>query len=309
LPAAAARERATVGGAADRRRSSTRVSDSTTTTGAAGELQARLSGWRQRPRAEARAAVEALLDALEAGVVRAAVPDASAASGWRAETWVKDGILAAFALGTDVDLPLPPLAFRDRDTLPPRTVLPAGTRVVPGGTAVRRGVHLAHGVVVMPPAYLNVGAHVGAGSMVDSHALVGSCAQIGGRVHLSAAAQVGGVLEPVGALPVVVEDEVFVGGGVGLYEGVVVQRRSVLAAGVVLTSSSVVYDLPGERTLRAAPGEPLVIPAGSVVVMGSRPAGGDFARAHGIALSTPVIVKRRDERTDAKTALEEVLRR
>jgi len=161
----------------------------------------------------------------------------------------------------------------------------------------------------MPPAYVNVGAFVDEGSMVDSHALVGSCAQIGRKVHLSAAAQVGGVLEPVGALPVIVEDEVFVGGGVGLYEGVVVKRRSVLAAGVVLTSSSVVYDLPGERVLRAEAGAPLVIPEGSVVVMGSRPASGDFAREHGIALATPVIVKRRDEKTDAKTALEEVLRR
>jgi 2,3,4,5-tetrahydropyridine-2-carboxylate N-succinyltransferase len=265
--------------------------------------------WRERPRDEVRAAVEALLDALEAGAVRAAIPDDSWPSGWRVETWVKQGILAAFALGTDVDLPAPPFAFRDRDTLPPRAPAPPGTRVVPGGSAVRRGAHLGKGVVVMPPAYVNVGAFVDEGSMVDSHALVGSCAQIGRKVHLSAAAQVGGVLEPVGALPVVVEDEVFVGGGVGLYEGVVVKRRSVLGAGVVLTSSSVVYDLPGERVLRAGADEPLVIPEGSVVVMGSRPASGDFAHEHGVALLTPVIVKRRDERTDAKTALEDVLRR
>jgi len=265
--------------------------------------------WRERPREEVRAAVEALLDALEAGEVRAAVPDEASPSGWRAEAWVKEGILAAFALGTDVDIPAAPFGFRDRDTLPPRAPAPPGTRVVPGGSAVRRGAHLGRGVVVMPPAYVNVGAHVGEGSMVDSHALVGSCAQIGRKVHLSAAAQVGGVLEPVGALPVIVEDEVFVGGGVGLYEGVVVKRRAVLAAGVVLTSSSVVYDLAGERVLRAGAGQPLVVPEGSVVVMGSRPASGDFARASGIALSTPVIVKRRDERTDAKTALEDVLRR
>ena len=266
-------------------------------------------GWRERPREEVRAAVEALLDALEAGAVRAAVPDEASPSGWRAEPWVKEGILAAFALGTDVDLPAGPLAFRDRDTLPPRAPAPPGTRVVPGGSAVRRGAHLGKGVVVMPPAYVNVGAFVDEGSMVDSHALVGSCAQIGRKVHLSAAAQVGGVLEPVGALPVVVEDEVFVGGGVGLYEGVVVKRRSVLAAGVILTSSSVVYDLPGERVLRAAAGEPLVIPEGSVVVMGSRPASTEFAQKHGVAVATPVIVKRRDEKTDAKTALEDVLRR
>ena len=280
-----------------------------TEVAAAAALRERLVGWRERPREEVREAVEALLDALEAGSVRAAVPDPTRASGWRAEGWVKDGILAAFALGEDVELDLAPLAFRDRHTLLPRRPAPAGTRVVPGGTAVRRGAHLARGVVVMPPAYVNVGAFVGEGSMVDSHALVGSCAQIGSKVHLSAAAQVGGVLEPVGALPVIVEDEVFVGGNVGLYEGVVVGRRSVLAAGVILTSSTALYDLPGERVLRAAPGEPLVVPAGSVVVMGSRPAGGDFARAEGLALATPVIVKRRDERTDAKTALEDVLRR
>ncbi len=269
----------------------------------------RQPGWRERPAEQVRPAVEALLDALEAGTVRAATPDPAAASGWRAEGWVKEAILAAFALGVDVDLPAPPFAFRDRDTLLPRTPAPEGSRVVPGGSAVRRGAHLGRGVVMMPPAYVNVGAHVGEGTMVDSHALVGSCAQIGRRVHLSAAAQVGGVLEPVGALPVVVEDEVFVGGGVGLYEGVVVQRRAVLAAGVVLTGSSVVYDLPGERVLRAAAGEPLVIPAGSVVVMGARPAAGDFAHHHGLSVSTPVIVKRRDDRTDAKTALEQVLRR
>jgi 2,3,4,5-tetrahydropyridine-2,6-dicarboxylate N-succinyltransferase len=278
----------------------------------AADLPARLAGWRERiagEREAVRAAVEALLDALEAGTARAATPDPSSSTGWRAESWVKDGILAAFALGTDVEVPAPPFGFRDRDTLPPRASAPAGVRVVPGGSAVRRGAHLATGVVVMPPAYVNVGAFVDAGSMVDSHALVGSCAQIGRKVHLSAAAQVGGVLEPVGALPVIVEDECFVGGGVGLYEGVIVKRRSVLAAGVVLTSSSVVYDLPAERVLRAAPGEPLVIPEGSVVVLGTRPAAGDFAREHGLGIATPVIVKRRDEKTDAKTALEDVLRR
>jgi 2,3,4,5-tetrahydropyridine-2-carboxylate N-succinyltransferase len=269
----------------------------------------RVLGWRQRPREEVRAAVLALLDALEAGTVRAAVADAVSPSGWRPEPWVKDGILAAFALGVDVEISAPPFAYRDRDLLPPRSPLPPGTRVVPGGTAVRRGAHLGRGVVVMPPAYVNVGAFVDEGSLVDSHALVGSCAQIGKKVHLSAAAQVGGVLEPVGALPVIVEDEVFVGGGVGLYEGVVVKRRAVLAAGVVLTSSSVVFDLPGASVLRASGGQPLVIPAGSVVVMGSRPAAGEFARQQGLSLATPIIVKRRDERTDAKTALEDVLRR
>ena len=268
-----------------------------------------LTGWRDRPADDVRPLVAALLDALEAGTVRAAVPDSASPSGWRAEGWVKDGILAAFKLGEDVDVDAPVFGFRDRHTLLPRRPAPAGTRVVPGGSAVRRGAHLGRGVVVMPPAYVNVGAWVGEGALVDSHALVGSCAQVGARVHLSAAAQVGGVLEPVGALPVVVEDEVFVGGNVGLYEGVVVKRRAVLAAGVVLTSSSAVYDLVAERVLRAAPGEPLVIPEGSVVVMGGRPASGGFAREHGLTLATPVIVKRRDDRTDAKTALEDTLRR
>jgi 2,3,4,5-tetrahydropyridine-2-carboxylate N-succinyltransferase len=181
-------------------------------------------------------------------------------------------------------------------------------RVVPGGTAIRRGAHLAARVVVMPPAYVNVGAWVGEGTLIDSHALVGSCAQIGARVHLSAAAQVGGVLEPIGALPVIVEDDVFVGGNVGIYEGVVVKRRAVLAAGVVLTGSSQLYDLVHERVIQADGGRPLVVPEGAVVVMGARPASGDWARQHGVSVATPVVVKYRDERTDAKTALEGVLR-
>jgi 2,3,4,5-tetrahydropyridine-2-carboxylate N-succinyltransferase len=272
------------------------------------DLRGRLEGWRERPADEVRPAVDALLDALEAGTVRSAVPDASSPTGWRAEGWVKDGILAAFKHGPLADVEHPTFGFRDRANLLPRHPAPEGTRIVPGGSAVRRGAHLARGVVVMPPAYVNVGAWVGADALVDSHALVGTCAQIGARVHLSAAAQVGGVLEPVGAMPVIVEDDVFVGGNVGLYEGVVVKRRAVLAAGVILTSSSVVYDLPGERVIRAEPGHGLVIPEGSVLVMGSRPASGDFAREHGIAVATPVIVKRRDERTDAKTALEDLLR-
>jgi 2,3,4,5-tetrahydropyridine-2-carboxylate N-succinyltransferase len=257
---------------------------------------------------EARAALERFLDALEAGEVRAAVPDPAASTGWRVEPRVKEGVLAAFALAGDLDVALPPFHYRDRATLLPVARLPDGVRVVPGGSAVRRGAHLGRRVVVMPPAYVNVGAYVDEGALVDSHALVGSCAQLGRRVHLSAAAQVGGVLEPVGALPVIVEDDVFVGGNAGIYEGVMVRRRAVLAAGVVLTGSTRVYDLPGERVLEAAGGEPLVIPAGAVVVMGSRPASGDCARRHGLSLASPVIVKYRDDRTDAKTALEGLLR-
>jgi 2,3,4,5-tetrahydropyridine-2-carboxylate N-succinyltransferase len=253
-----------------------------------------------------REEVLALLDRLERGEVRAAEPEGD---GWRVNPDVKEGILRAFRLGVDIDVPAPPFAYRDRDTLPPRGVLPEGVRVVPGGSAIRRGAHVARGVVVMPPAYVNVGAFVDEGSMIDSHALVGSCAQVGKRVHLSAAAQVGGVLEPVGARPVVIEDDVFVGGGAGLYEGVRVRRRAVLAAGVILTGSSVLYDLVNEREIRGSGTEPLTVPGGAVVVPGSRPAPGSWARVRGLSISAAIVVKYRDEKTDARTALEESLRR
>lgn len=276
----------------------------------AAELRRRV---RSRLRADepvGRELVDELLDALEAGAVRAARPDPEAPAGWRAEGWVKQGILAAFRAGGEREYRAGPFRYRDRRALPPRSPLPEGARVVPGGSAVRRGAHLGDEVVVMPPAYLNVGSYVDDGTMVDSHALVGSCAQVGRRVHLSAAAQVGGVLEPVRSLPVVVEDDVFVGGGAGLYEGVVVRRGAVLAAGVTLTASSRVYDLVEERVLAADEGEgrPLVIPEGAVVVPGSRSASGEFARRHGLSLEAPVVVKRRDRSTDAKTALEDALR-
>ncbi|HWC65778.1 MAG TPA: 2,3,4,5-tetrahydropyridine-2,6-dicarboxylate N-succinyltransferase, partial [Thermoanaerobaculia bacterium] len=174
------------------------------------------------------AALEELLDALESGAIRAAAPDPASPTGWRADRAVKQGILGCFKAAAETEVSAGPFLFRDRDLLLPRRELPPGARVVPGGTAIRRGAHLGRGVVVMPPAYVNVGAYVDEGSLVDSHALVGSCAQIGKRVHLSAAAQIGGVLEPVGALPVIVEDDVFVGGNCGIYEGVVVQRGAVL---------------------------------------------------------------------------------
>ncbi len=253
-----------------------------------------------------REEVSRLLDALERGEVRAASKDS--AGRWVPNREVKEGILAAFRLGVDAELSAGALSFRDRDTLPPRSPLPAGVRVVPGGTAIRRGAYVAKGVVLMPPAYVNVGAHVDEGSMVDSHALVGSCAQIGKRVHLSAAAQIGGVLEPIGAVPVVVEDDVFVAGGVGIYEGVCVRRRAVLAAGVVLTASSVVFDLPNERELRSTKEATLTIPEGAVVVPGARPASGAWARERGLCLAAPLIVKYRDEKTDARTTLETALR-
>jgi len=251
--------------------------------------------------------VAALLDALEAGVVRAAEP---AAGGWRVNAWVKQGILLAFRAGHDVGRSIAPFHFRDRDTLDtwnPCSV-ERGIRIVPGGTAVRRGAHLGDRVVIMPPAYVNVGAWVGADTMIDSHALVGSCAQVGRQVHLSAAAQLGGVLEPVGALPVIVEDGGFVGGGCGIYEGARVGARAVLAPGVVLTAAVAVFDLVREAVHRAGADGVLEIPAGAVVVPGARPARGAWARQHELSLHAPVIVKYRDAATDAAVALEEALR-
>ena len=271
-------------------------------------------------RDEASAAIAELVAALEAGTVRAAEPDAGAPGGWRVNAWVKRGILLGFRIPGMRDYRDGPiLAARDRvaygvldilDSPGARAAQAAGApwRVVPGGTTARSGVHLEPGVTIMPPAYLNIGAWVGRGTMVDSHALVGSCAQIGARVHLSAAAQVGGVLEPAGARPVVVEDDAFVGGGCGLYEGVVVGAGAVLGAGVILTGQSRVIDLVEDRELRGMPDAPLVIPPGSVVVPGTRPAPGAWAAANGVGLAVPVIVKRRDGSTDAHVALEEALR-
>ena len=245
---------------------------------------------------------EALLRALEAGTVRAA--ERAEDGSWRAVPWVKRAILTGFKRSPVVPFPdgdQPP--FFDKQGYPARTFsLEHKVRVVPGGTSVRRGAHVAAGTVVVPPAYVNVGAFVDEGTMVDSHALVGSCAQVGKRVHLSAGAQLGGVLEPVNASPVVIEDDVFVGALVGVFEGFVVRERAVLAAGVVLTAASVVYDLVHGCERR---GE---IPAGAVVVPGSRPASGDFARARGLQVTAPMIVKYRDERTAASTALESALR-
>jgi len=242
-----------------------------------------------------------LLAALEAGTVRAAERQADGA--WSANAWVKQAILCGFRRTGLVEMAGPGFPMFDKTAYPPRHfVLHEGVRLVPGGSSVRRGAHVARGVVIMPPAYVNVGAFVDEGTMVDSHALVGSCAQIGKRVHLSAAAQIGGVLEPAGARPVVVEDDAFVGGLVGLFEGIVVRRRAVLASGVVITGSTVIYDLVNGRELRQE------VPEGAVVVPGSRPASGDYAKAHGLQVSAPCIVKYRDERTDAATALEQALR-
>ncbi|HIG74378.1 MAG TPA: 2,3,4,5-tetrahydropyridine-2,6-dicarboxylate N-succinyltransferase [Bacteroidetes bacterium] len=257
--------------------------------------------------AEARAAVSDLLAALEAGEVRSASRGEDGV--WRANGWVKRGILLGFRVGQIEDQSMGPFAFFDKDTYPTRPFsADAGVRIVPGGSTVRRGSYLAPGVVCMPPMYVNVGAYVDGGTMVDSHALVGSCAQIGRDVHLSAAAQVGGVLEPIGAAPVVIEDGVFVGGGCGVYEGTVVRENAVLAAGVILTRSSRVYDLVNETVLRSSADAPLEIPAGAVVVPGSRAVDSEFGRANGLALAAPMIVKYRDASTDASTTLEDALR-
>jgi len=256
---------------------------------------------------EARAAFDALMAELESGRVRAAEPGPE---GWRVNGWVKKGILLGFRLGRVVETdPAGPMRFFDKDTfLPRRLTVADGLRLVPGGSSIRSGAFVAPGVVVMPPAYVNVGAYVGEGSLIDSHALVGSCAQVGKRVHLSAAAQLGGVLEPVGAMPVIVEDEVLVGGNCGVYEGAIVGRRAVLGSGVILTGSVTVYDVPRKTTYRRNGDQPLRIPEGAVVVPGSRRLMDVFAERHGLALYTPVIVKYRDEKTDAAASLEEALR-
>lgn len=244
---------------------------------------------------------ESLLAALENGAVRSAERNAEGV--WLANHWVKTAILAGFRRTGLAVIEGFGAAAIDKTAYPPRRfVLDDGVRLVPGGSAVRRGAFLAKGVVVMPPAYVNVGAFVDEGSMIDSHALVGSCAQVGKRVHLSAAAQLGGVLEPAGARPVVVEDEAFIGALAGVFEGVVVRARAVLAGGVVLTASSTIFDLVNGREWR---GE---VPPDAVVVPGCRPAKGEYAKQHGLALAAPCIVKYRDAKTDAATALEDALR-
>jgi len=262
--------------------------------------------------AEAADVVETLLAALERGEIRAA--ERADDGSWNAVPWVKRGILLGFRLGRLVDMSVGSgsagtLPFFDKHTYPVQSFsVDRGVRLVPGGSSVRRGAHLASGVVCMPPMYVNVGAWIGSGTMVDSHALVGSCAQIGERVHLSAAAQIGGVLEPINASPVVIEDDVLVGGNCGVYEGTIVRSRAVLAAGVVLTRGTPVFDLVNERVIRAESARPLEIPSGAVVVPGARRVASGWGAEQGISLQTPIIVKYRDEKTDLATALEGWLR-
>ncbi len=254
-----------------------------------------------------RDAFEAFLRALEDGSLRSAVRDDDGV--WRAVPDVKRGILLGFRLGQLAVMGDAALPFVDKDTYPVRQFSVGDrVRVVPGGSSVRRGAYVAPSVTIMPPAYINVGAFVDEGTMVDSHALVGSCAQIGKRVHLSAAAQIGGVLEPIGAVPVVIEDDVLVGGNTGVYEGTLVRARAVLGAGVVLTRSTRVYDLVNSREITGSDDAPLEIPAGAVVVPGSRPVTSAWGKERGLHVAAPMIVKYRDDKTDAKSALESVLR-
>ena len=260
---------------------------------------------------EGREVFARLRAALSSGAVRAASPDQATPTGWAVNGWVKQGILLGFRVGdlADASMDHGRWPFFDKDTLPLRAFsMPSGVRIVPGGTSVRDGAYVAAGVIVMPPAFVNIGAYVGEGSMIDSHALVGSCAQIGARVHLSASAQIGGVIEPVGALPVVVEDDVLVGGNTGIYEGAVIKARAVIGAGTILTGSTPVYDLPNGRVIRPEEGQPLVIPEGAVVVPGARAVTDGPGVEWKLSLATPVIVKYRDGRTDTRTELERWIR-
>jgi 2,3,4,5-tetrahydropyridine-2-carboxylate N-succinyltransferase len=251
----------------------------------------------------------ALRTALESGEIRSASPDPTSSTGWTVNAWVKQGILLGFRLGALQEIPVTGLSFVDKHTYPVRTfTAAAGVRIVPGGSAIRAGAYVARGVVCMPPMYINAGAWVDEGTMVDSHALVGSCAQIGKRVHLSAAAQIGGVLEPVNASPVIIEDDVLVGGNCGVYEGAIVRQGAVLASGTILTRGTPVFDLVHGTILRASADTPLIIPEKAVVVPGSRAVSKGKGQEWGLSLYAPVIVKYRDEKTDLSTTLEELLR-
>jgi 2,3,4,5-tetrahydropyridine-2-carboxylate N-succinyltransferase len=300
-------------------------------------LQSRIEGFfaagaKAAADADAMHAFLELREALEAGKLRAAEPDVAAPTGWRVNAWVKQGILLGFRLGqmtgSEAGAQVAEgltmgagvfgsssgangsgYSFIDKHTYPPRRFeVDDGIRVVPGGSSVRAGAYLARGVVCMPPMYVNVGAYVDEGTMIDSHALVGSCAQIGKRVHLSAAAQIGGVLEPVNASPVILEDDVLVGGNSGVYEGTIVRRRAVLAAGTILTRGTPVYDVVHGEVLRAAADRPLIIPEGAVVVPGSRAVSKGKGRDWDLSVYTPIIVKYRDEKTELSLTLEDLLR-
>ena len=270
-------------------------------------IEDRVKALANADRTEGVKTVGLFLAELEKGTIRAATRDEDGV--WHAQAWVKEGILAAFRFGMLAEFASGSLSFVDKDTIPARRFKVAdGIRIVPGGSSIRRGAYVAKGVVMMPPAFVNIGAYVDEDTMIDSHALVGSCAQIGKRVHLSAAAQIGGVLEPIGNIPVVIEDDVVVGGNCGIYEGTIVRTRAVIGAGVVLTASTPVYDTVRGQIYRRTAERPLEIPYGAVVIPGARPMKGAFAEQHSLHVATPMIVKYRDEKTDSSTALEEALR-
>ena len=248
---------------------------------------------------------------LNAGRVRAAEPCPSERTGWRVNPWVKKGILLGLRMGSIVDMSIDPIRqpFFDKSTVPVKQITPqSGVRIVPGGSSIRDGSFVGRGVICMPPMYINVGAWVDDGTMVDSHALVGSCAQVGKNCHISAASQIGGVIEPVGAMPVIIEDEVLVGGNCGIYEGTVVKRRAVLGTGTILNRSTPVYDLVRNTVHKAADDEPLVIPEGAVVVPGSRAITRGPGKDWGLSVYTPIILKYRDNKTDTRIQLEDLLR-
>jgi 2,3,4,5-tetrahydropyridine-2-carboxylate N-succinyltransferase len=254
---------------------------------------------------------EQFKQALNAGTIRAAEPDASSKTGWRVNSWVKKGILIGFRMGATVDMSIDweRQPWYDKATFPvQRLTSDRGIRIVPGGSSIRDGCYIGKGVTCMPPMFVNTGTYVGDGTMIDSHALVGSCAQVGSNCHISAAAQIGGVLEPVGAMPVIIEDDVLLGGNTGVYEGTIVKRRAVLGSGAILNRSTPVYDVVRNQVYRATDDDPLVIPEGAVVVAGSRAMQSGPGKDWGISLYTPVIVKYRDEKTDTKLQLEDLLR-
>jgi 2,3,4,5-tetrahydropyridine-2-carboxylate N-succinyltransferase len=259
---------------------------------------------------------DAFKSALNQGIIRAAAPDIASESGWRVNDWVKKGILAGFRMGRIVDYSVGSssadanrIPFFDKSTYPPQKItIDSGVRLVPGGSSIRDACHIGRGVICMPPMFVNAGAYVDEGTMIDSHALVGSCAQVGKNCHISAAAQIGGVLEPVGALPVIIEDNVLVGGQCGIYEGVIVKARAVLGTGTILNASTPVYDLVSGTIHAAREGFPLIIPEAAVVVPGSRAVSQAQGKAWGLSLYTPVIVKYRDSKTDARIQIEDLLR-
>jgi len=250
--------------------------------------------------------LDQFINSLDSGQIRCAE---KINNNWVINSWVKAGILEVFKNSKMIDMSNQNYGFFDKDAIPTKSMtLDDGIRIVPGGSSIRKGAFVAKGVICMPPMYINIGAYVDSGTMVDSHALVGTCAQVGKNVHLSAASQIGGVLEPAGASPVIVEDNVMIGGNCGVYEGVRLQENVVLGTGVILNASTKVFDLVNQTELKSSSDNPLIIPKGAVVVPGSRAINTDYAKANSLSIATPLIIKYRDDKTDAKTALEDALR-